>query len=247
MQDQIAKLIRVQEKDMLIKALTHELIDLPKNLAGLKQEFENSGKAVQDAKKLIKSLQVDRKKRELDVEAAQEKKQKYEAQLMKVKTNQEYKSLEKEIYGIKMDVLKIENEILDIMENIETEEKFFKEKEAAYKEEEEKIRTREREIQDQIKQSEEDLKTVRSERETLVQDVDGAVLKRYEKIITRVSGKAIVPIRDRNCKGCFTTLPPQVVVDVRRGNQLTTCENCGRILVVEETAPVSSKDEDASS
>lgn len=250
MKVQIEKLLSVQKHDMQIKSYEHQQRTLPKKLELLKHEFQDAGKAVHDAKEFIKKLQVERKNKELEVDSFDEKRKKLEAQLMSIKTNQEYKSIEKEIYGIKMDVQKIENEILEVMEHIEEEDGQLKEKEASYKEEENKLKEQEKLIQEEIKESENQLKSIRGDREALIKDIEPVVLKKYEKILTRVKGEAIVPIRNRNCKGCFTTLPPQVVVDVRRGAQITTCENCGRILIyaeAEETAPSTPNTENTTS
>lgn len=240
-QDHVNKLILIQEKDLGIKELLALQKELPQLLSGEKGDLTRIEKELQDLKEESKVLHVDRKKLELDVDVAVERRRKYEVQLMGVKTNQEYKSLEKEIYSLKVDTQKIENEILRLMEEIEEEEVAIKEKEVCYQESVEKIKVREREVQDKLKKCEEDLNEVHREREQLVAGVDLTLLKRYEKIIARVKGKAIVPIIDRNCKGCFTLLPPQVVINVRRGNGLTTCDNCGRILIYSEPSPTSSE------
>ncbi|MCK4597869.1 hypothetical protein KAU04_07495 [bacterium] len=41
-------------------------------------------------------------------------------------------------------------------------------------------------------------------------------------------------MRKRACGGCFKTLPPQKIQEVRRTDSILTCENCGRILYWDE-------------
>ena len=236
MHGEINRLILVQDKDVEINDLLALQKKLPVNLSSLKDQLEKAGKELEMAKEKLKAYQVDRKKFELEVDASVEKRQKLETQLMTVKTNQEYKAFEKEIYGIKVNTQKLENEVLRLMEEVEAQEAVVKEKEGIYKEEQEKFRIKEQEIQEQIKKSQEDVKQVRSDREHLAKDINSVLLKRYEKIMGRMKGKVIVPIVDRNCKGCHTLLPPQVVVNVRRSHDLTICENCGRILIYDENA-----------
>jgi predicted nucleic acid-binding Zn-ribbon protein len=44
----------------------------------------------------------------------------------------------------------------------------------------------------------------------------------------------VVPIAGDSCQGCFRILPPQVINEVRMKTELVVCENCTRILYVEE-------------
>ena len=64
--------------------------------------------------------------------------------------------------------------------------------------------------------------------------LEGRLLAAYERIRKGKNGLAIVPIRKRACGGCFKTLPPQKIQEVRRTDSILTCENCGRILYWDE-------------
>src|SRR5690606_2151623 len=45
------------------------------------------------------------------------------------------------------------------------------------------------------------------------------------------NGLAVVAIDRDSCGGCFTRIPPQRQLDIIQKKKITTCENCGRILV----------------
>ena len=43
-------------------------------------------------------------------------------------------------------------------------------------------------------------------------------------------GVAVAEARNRSCTACFMSLRPQVMSEIRRGEEVLTCDNCGRIL-----------------
>ena len=67
-------------------------------------------------------------------------------------------------------------------------------------------------------------------RETLASQIDPTDLAVYERLAKRYDCvSALVPVRDKNCLGCFMDLPTSAVRD-GSSDVLMTCENCGRIL-----------------
>ena len=50
-------------------------------------------------------------------------------------------------------------------------------------------------------------------------------------------GVAVAEARNRSCSACFMSLRPQVMAEVRRGEDIITCDNCGRILYVVPPEP----------
>jgi predicted nucleic acid-binding Zn-ribbon protein len=51
----------------------------------------------------------------------------------------------------------------------------------------------------------------------------------YERLFQRY-GRAVVPVKDRVCLGCFVTLPTSALPPPADSNAVTVCESCGRIL-----------------
>ena len=53
----------------------------------------------------------------------------------------------------------------------------------------------------------------------------------YSRIKARIrDGVAVAEARNRSCTACFMSLRPQVMAEIRRGEEVLTCDNCGRIL-----------------
>ena len=56
------------------------------------------------------------------------------------------------------------------------------------------------------------------------------VLSRYEFIRDRLRHPVIVPVEAGICSGCHIAIPPQVFIDLQRGNHIMSCPNCQRLM-----------------
>jgi predicted nucleic acid-binding Zn-ribbon protein len=75
------------------------------------------------------------------------------------------------------------------------------------------------------------LKTARSERDQVFGALPKALGVQYGRISTKIrDGVAVAEARNRSCTACFMSLRPQVMSEIRRGEEVITCDNCGRIL-----------------
>ncbi len=85
---------------------------------------------------------------------------------------------------------------------------------------------------DEEKQSQSELLAKqRVEREQVFANLPPALSGMYSRIKTRIrDGVAVAEARNRSCTACFMSLRPQVMAEIRRGDEVITCDNCGRIL-----------------
>ncbi|MFN7140460.1 MAG: zinc ribbon domain-containing protein, partial [Limisphaerales bacterium] len=75
-----------------------------------------------------------------------------------------------------------------------------------------------------------DLEELTSTREQLAGAVDEATRARYERLLKTKGGNAVVGIQHGVCGGCRLKFPHQIVLSCKKGEELVTCPNCGRIL-----------------
>lgn len=80
----------------------------------------------------------------------------------------------------------------------------------------------------------EELTSLQGKRLDIIKSIKSKFLKDYERI-RAMHKDAAVNINKKNCSGCFSTIPAQIIVEVRNNpNVPYFCENCGRILIPEE-------------
>ena len=66
-------------------------------------------------------------------------------------------------------------------------------------------------------------------KKALEETIPPRVLSRYHKMMERF-GRAIAPVVDNKCMGCYMTLPKRLSVKELGNRELRQCERCGRYL-----------------
>lgn len=73
------------------------------------------------------------------------------------------------------------------------------------------------------------IEKLRNARTHLAQSIDRRYLTLYERLAQR-HGRAVVPVEERTCLGCFQALPGSFFSEISADQPVKVCENCGRIL-----------------
>ena len=230
MQDTIEKLLILQDCDRNLMRVKSELARVGPDRKGLQAKADSTAANLENAKLRGKQLETERKKLELDVEGRKQQIAKYSLQQFETRKNEEYRALQHEIDNCKADISKIEDRELELMEQSET---VAKQVAAANQEAAAAKKMVEKEISD-LNAREENLKKELAEldarRVELAAGVDEGFRARYDRLLKNKGDNVIVGVQHGVCGGCHMKLPPQLIVQCRTGQELTTCTNCGRIL-----------------
>ncbi len=73
------------------------------------------------------------------------------------------------------------------------------------------------------------IETLKKARAKLATAIDRRYLSLYERVSGK-HGRAVVPVEDRTCLGCFQNLPGSFFSTITADKPVKVCENCGRIL-----------------
>jgi predicted nucleic acid-binding Zn-ribbon protein len=124
----------------------------------------------------------------------------------------------------------LEEAILVLLDQIEVALK-------ARAEEEQRVRSSEAEALRDTQRKEAELRQLRGRlselqgaRKGRSKDVESSLLQQYLRLLKSRAGLAVAPARDGSCEGCHVALTPQLYNEVRRNEEILTCERCGRIL-----------------
>ena len=229
-QEGINSLIKLQKIDAGIYKLKEEKACKPVQEQTLKEAFAREEQTLKDKENSLKSLQLARKEREIDMGAKEKEIKKYQTQLLQIKTNKEYLSLQKEIEGLKADNAVLEDDILESMEKIDKVKAEIAEEKEKLAAEEKKLKEEIGKIDREIKDIDERIASSEKERSQLCSNVEKGLLARYERILKAKQGLALVPLVGESCGGCHRVLPPQVINDIRMRDKIITCEFCARLL-----------------
>lgn len=233
MQDTIKMLIELQGLDAVIfdrKRLLEEIPDKIKEFDRMLQEKSSSLKALEEESKKV---QITHKEKEGDLKTKEEAIKNHQAKLYQVKTNQEYTALEKEIGSITADGSLLEEEIITLLDRVdEIKKKTVKEKEILDGEKK-KVDEEKKKIEVEKKAAEAEYNDLSQKRKEFAAGIDKGALAKYERILYKKDGLAMVPVVAGACGGCNMNLPPQVINEAKLQETLTFCGNCARILYSE--------------
>ncbi len=226
-------LIELQGFDGVIfdrKRLLEEIPDKIREFDRMLEEKSFNLKALEEESK---KLQVSHKEKEGDLKEKEEAIRKHQTKLYQVKTNPEFTALEKEIGSITADSSLLEEEIIMLLDRVdEIKKKVAKEKEILDGEKK-KVDEEKEKIDLQRKAAEAEYNDLSGKRKEFASGIDKGVLAKYERILHKKDGLAMVPVVGGACGGCNMNLPPQVINEAQMKKTLTFCGNCARILYSE--------------
>ncbi len=90
-------------------------------------------------------------------------------------------------------------------------------------------------IKETLAAMDKEIAKVDARRKALCSGIPQVVMHQYTDLIRTRAPYMVVEVQttsdgDHTCSGCNIGLPPQVIGDIMKGDQLVCCENCGRIL-----------------
>ncbi len=222
--------IRLQEIDNRLRDLGREIAALPKHIAEIEKKLVSHERKLEADRAALAANQKERKKCDGDIQAQDQKISKLKDQMLQAKTNDQYRAFQNEIEFCQNEIRKSEDRILELMNESEPLDKNVKAAEAALKAEKteveaEKGLARERTAVDQKAAQE-----LNTERAALVAGITPATYKNYERIRKGRRGIAVAEAVDGRCSACNMIIRLQFFQDLKKGDQIMSCESCQRIL-----------------
>ncbi len=241
MHPDVQRLIELQKTDLRVAELTAQVESFPAKQKEIEARLERAKKALDTARERLTQVHKERKKLELDVDSLREKVSRYKDQMLAVKTNEAYRTLQHEIQVAEEEIRKAEDRVLVKMEETENLEREVKEDERLFRETEALAKQGQEKLEAERKAAGDDLARQEALRGELTAQIDSDLLDRYHHIARLRRGIALAEARDEMCLGCHVRLRPQVFSEVKTSQQVQVCDSCHRILYYVEQ-PVSASE-----
>jgi predicted nucleic acid-binding Zn-ribbon protein len=222
--------IRLQEIDLRLGQLTREISSLPIHIAQIEKKLGAHERKLEADRAALAANLKDRKKCEADIQLQEQKISKLKDQMLEAKTNDQYRAFQNEIEFCQKEIGKAEDRILELMGESEPLDKNVKAAEAALKAEKaqvegEKQQARERTAVDQKSAAE-----LNAERAETVKGITPSTYQRYERVRKGRRGIAVAEAVEGRCSACNMTMRLQFFQDLKKGEEIMSCESCQRIL-----------------
>ncbi len=170
-----------------------------------------------------------RRKNERELEAKEEEIKKYKGQLINLKTNKEYQSMQTEIENAQQQKGKLEEDVLKVMDATEVLNQAVKQQEAALKQVQAQIRQEGDKIDQEIAQRRTKREELLKERSQAKSGIDPKVMVTYDRLLQH-KGSAMVAVINEVCQGCYMHIPPQTYEEIKKKEKIYYCSNCHRML-----------------
>ncbi len=236
MNPELEKLIALQELDMKIRDLEEEIATAPQKRAELERQFREFAAEYLEKQERLEASRRQHRQLEMDLQDAQLRLEKYKSDLMRVRNQTEYAAALREIDMAKKLIGALETQILELLETIEGLEREIRERTPEIEARRQHFDVLLAECATAVERLTEELNRVRQQREELAQTIRPDLLARYTRLMELRDGIALAEVRDGSCTACHMTIRPQVYADVRKGQEILTCDNCSRILFYRATS-----------
>ncbi|MCP4631534.1 MAG: hypothetical protein GY855_01315 [candidate division Zixibacteria bacterium] len=229
--EELELLLELQNIDDQLGELDRSKVYLPDMISNIENDVSNAKERYQEAQEEFENLTREKKHLELEIEVAQDELNKSQVRMETIKTNKEYDALTAQISTSKQKISEMEEKLLEIMEGLDkTKEEIeeFKKKSAELEESNKDVL---KNLKKEIDSIEDKIRIKGDQRTNVAVRINRRTISHYDRIRRGKGGMAVVTVRKRSCGGCFKQLPPQMVQEIKKGEKLLTCDNCGRILL----------------
>ncbi|MGI8812300.1 MAG: zinc ribbon domain-containing protein [Pyrinomonadaceae bacterium] len=231
MRAELEKLVDLQTTDTAIRRLKRAIETAGTRRAAIELEFERHAFSIREIQAKRDGLASERADLEKQIEDSKTYKERADRNLKNSQNQKEYETAMREIDALQKQITAFETQVVEKLaasEEVETE----------LEGRADEINTLDTKRAEALaafdKEVAADQKTLTGEtkkREAVFATLPPQLAAVYNRMAQRSrDGIAVAEVVNGSCSACFMSLRPQMQVEVKRGDQIITCESCTRIL-----------------
>jgi len=226
----LEKLLVLQDRDSKRLGFEHQLKSVPREIAAVEAKIAAEKAAIESAKAEWHGLESSKKQLELEIGGTEDKVGKYKTQQSQVRKNDEYQALTHEIETAQSSIAKLEEQEIGIMLSIDEAKKKFAAAEAELRANIKGHEARIHALQERARHLEGDVRAAQEAVAAVRGEVPVPQLKVYDRVAVKPGHPVCVPVTGARCGGCHLKVSANVEQEARKLEQVTTCDQCGRIV-----------------
>jgi uncharacterized protein len=230
---ELEKLIDLQVTDTNIRRLKQSIETSEQRRAGIEQEFEQHAFSIREIQNKRDALHATRANLEKQIAENKVYLERADRNLKHAQNQKEYETAMRETDALQKQITAFETQVLETMTAVEEVEK--------------EITDRAEEINTLDGKRDEAMKAFNSELAAMKKELDVDTKKREKVFVTLPAqlasiynrlaqrsrdGIAVAEVVNGSCSACYMQLRPQVQVNVKKGDEIITCESCTRIMYI---------------
>ena len=233
MRAELEKLVDLQTTDTNIRRLKKQIVTAETRRASIEQEFEQHASSIREIQYRRDSLVS--AKADLENQIAENKSylERADRNLKHAQNQKEYETAMRETDALQKQIAGFEAQILEKMTGIEEVEKELTERADEISSLDGKREEALNAFDSDLTKAKAELDSETKKREAVFSTLPAQLASVYNRLAQRSrDGIAVAEVVNGSCSACFMSLRPQMQVEVKRGDQIITCESCTRILFI---------------
>lgn len=233
MRAELEKLVDLQTTDTNIRRLKKQIVTAETRRASIEQEFEQHASSIREIQYRRDSLVS--AKADLENQIAENKSylERADRNLKHAQNQKEYETAMRETDALQKQIAGFEAQILEKMTGIEEVEKELTERADEISSLDGKREEALNAFDSDLTKAKAELESETKKREAVFTTLPAQLASVYNRLAQRSrDGIAVAEVVNGSCSACFMSLRPQMQVEVKRGDQIITCESCTRILFI---------------
>jgi len=232
LQDKLGLLREVQVIDIELGQLNEHRQSLEQELNQGQAELDRIQEMVDNLADEMEALQAQRREF-LQAQAHEEQNiARAESRLPNIKTQKEYVAVLKEIDSAKAMFREIQAKVAAKDEELAGLGKEREEKETELAGISEQVAAKKALIDEKMAGFNSTVNERSQKKDAMLEQIPPRIRKRYEMLLDRRGGVAIVEARKGTCSGCHMHLPPQLYNSLFHMQEIQSCPHCNRLLYV---------------
>ena len=232
MENQIKYLWRLQEIDLILSEMQGQEDQLGAEIDRLKEDEDELAGVLAGLEEQVALKKDARRDIQTEIERLKGMVEQSKTKLTQITNNKEYFAALKEIESSEKEMNAFETSLLELLEEMEELQSRIGDQQSLLTEKREAIATLEAETSSQVKKLAKKSSSSQRERKKIIALLDERLLARYDRIRRRFPN-AVVNVVRGTCMGCHVNVPPQVYINLLKGDEILNCPNCQRIMYSE--------------
>lgn len=204
------------------------------------QRIEQLQAALKAKQEEIKLTKLQYAKLELELQTDESEISKMRVALNTAKTNRDYSAILTRINTDKADKSKLEDQLLQLLTQIEEDQAASRALLEDVDVEKQKFGEVEAQVQEKAAGIQATIDSLMGQYNSAAAQVPKKQQKLFDRLAGRFDGEVLAPVsqmngarKDYSCGGCYMSVPLESVNTLMSKDEVLTCSNCGRILVLE--------------
>ena len=230
MREELLALAKLAEMDDSARDIDAELKQIPQSLEELRDNVQTLETMLAQERQQLAEAEELKVQQSTELKERNEGLQRARKKVAQASSIREADAGEREVDANRRSMKEREDELGRIGQAIEAKTASLAEREKDFEEAKGVLQSKEESSKARMTELEEQRAQMLNGREDLVAKVPKAFIKRYDRLKTGITNVVII-IKDGTCPGCRMSLPPQLNIELQRGDELHQCPHCRRMII----------------